>query len=47
MLRSYPLIEPMVNKSTGVASELSFMILNDNKIDYVHWDDLNKLVERF
>jgi len=22
------------------------VILNDNKIDYVHWDDPNKLVDR-
>jgi len=22
------------------------MILNDNAIDYVHWDDTNKLVDR-
>ncbi|EGI69183.1 hypothetical protein G5I_02097 [Acromyrmex echinatior] len=22
------------------------MTLNDNKIDYVHWDDLNELVDR-
>jgi len=23
------------------------MTLNDNKIDYIHWDDPNELVDRF
>jgi len=22
------------------------MILNDNKIDYIHWDDFNELMDR-
>ncbi|KAL6265823.1 hypothetical protein P5V15_002643 [Pogonomyrmex californicus] len=33
-------------KDAGVSNIPTAMKLNDNKIDYVHWDDPNKLVDR-
>jgi len=40
------LITPKKQKNKS-GKELSHaMILNDNAIDYVHWDDTNELVDR-
>jgi len=39
-----PLITPKKNKSGKGLSHA--MILNDNAIDYMHWDDPNELVNR-
>ncbi|KAL6254319.1 hypothetical protein P5V15_014368 [Pogonomyrmex californicus] len=33
-------------KSAGVSNIPTAMKLNDNKIDYMHWDDPNELVDR-
>ncbi|KAL6254090.1 hypothetical protein P5V15_014709 [Pogonomyrmex californicus] len=33
-------------KGAGMNNIPSTMKLNDNKIDYVHWDDPNELVDR-
>ncbi|KAL6265892.1 hypothetical protein P5V15_002726 [Pogonomyrmex californicus] len=34
-------------KDAGMGNIPSIMKLNDNKIDHVHWDDPNELVDRF
>lgn len=43
-----PLVSGVNKKGAGVTKvpSSSFMKLSDNKIDYVHWDDPNELVDR-